>query len=219
MPTKPKCPILTTVEQSEQSLVYPFTEEEYRKEIAILKNNKTTGIDDVLAEQLKHLGPKAHRWVHSMLNMCFTENKIPKVWGQSRIIAILKPGKDASIPKSYKPISLLCHTYKLYERLILNRITPTVESHLIKEQAGFRHGKSCTSQLMNLTEHIEDGYQNRMIIGAAFVDLSAAYDTVNHRMLIQKIFNTTRDNPLCRVIQNMLSSMRFNVELNNKHSR
>ena len=219
MPTKPKCPILTTVEQSEQSLVYPFTEEEYRKEIAILKNNKTTGIDDVLAEQLKHLGPKAHRWVHSMLNMCFTENKIPKVWGQSRIIAILKPGKDASIPKSYKPISLLCHTYKLYERLILNRITPTVESHLIKEQAGFRHGKSCTSQLMNLTEHIEDGYQNRMIIGAAFVDLSAAYDTVNHRMLIQKIFNTTRDDPLCRVIQNMLSSMRFNVELNNKHSR
>ena len=53
MPSKPKCPILTTVEQSEQSLVYPFTEKEYRKEIAILNNNKAAGIDDVLVEQLK----------------------------------------------------------------------------------------------------------------------------------------------------------------------
>ena len=159
MPTKPKRPILTTVEQSEQSLVYPFTEEEYRKGIATLKNNKAAGIDDVLVEQLEHLGPKVHRSLHLMLNMCFTENKIPKVWRQCRIIAILKPGKEATIPKSYRPISLLCHTYyKLYERLILNRITATVESHLIKEQAGFRPGKSCTSQLLNLTQHIEDGY-------------------------------------------------------------
>ena len=36
------------------------------------------------------------------------------------------------------PISLLCHTYTLYERLILNRIDPIVEGHLIKEQAGVR---------------------------------------------------------------------------------
>ena len=47
MPTKPKHPILTTVEQSEQSLVYPFAEEEYRKGVATLKNNKAAGIDDI----------------------------------------------------------------------------------------------------------------------------------------------------------------------------
>ena len=55
MSTKPKRPIITTVEQSEQSLVYPFTEEEYKKGIATLKTNKAAGIDDVLVEQLKHL--------------------------------------------------------------------------------------------------------------------------------------------------------------------
>ena len=79
MPTKPNRPILTTVEHSEQSLVYPFTKDEYREGIAILNNNKAAGIDDVLVEQLKHLGPRAHRWLHSMINTCFTENKIPKV--------------------------------------------------------------------------------------------------------------------------------------------
>ena len=55
-------------------------------------------------------------------------------WNKSNIIAILKPGKDYAIPKGYRPISLLCHTYKLYERLIMNRIAPTIEEHLIKEQ-------------------------------------------------------------------------------------
>ena len=56
------------------------------------------------------------------------------------------------------------HTYKLYERMILNRIAPTIEQDLIKEQAGFRPGKSCTSQLLNLTQHIEDDYQESMMI-------------------------------------------------------
>ena len=125
---------------------------------------------------------QAHRWLLTMLNKCFMENNIPTLWRQSKIIAILKPGKDSVIPKSYRPISLLCHTYKLYEIMILTRIAPTIEQHLIKEQAGFRPGKSCTSQLLNLTHHIEDGYQEGMITGIAFVDMSAAYDTANHRL-------------------------------------
>ena len=200
-------------------MAHPFSEEEYKKGIAVLKNNKAAGRNDVLVEQLKHLGQKANKWLHTMLNVCFTENKIPKIWRQSKIIAILKPGKDSAIPKNYTPISLLCHTNTLYERMILNRIAPVVEQRLIKEQAGFSTGKSCTSQLLKLTQHIEDGYQRGMITSAAFVGQSAAYDTVNHRILIQKLYNITQDSPLRRVIQNMLSSKRFYVELNNERSR
>ena len=147
------------------------------------------------------------------------ENKIPTQLRQSKIIAILKHGKDSAIPKTCRPISLLCHTYKLYEIMILNRITLTIQQHLIKEQAGFRPGKSCTSQLLNLTQHIEDGYQESMITGSAFVDMSAAYDTVNHRISIQKLFNITQDSTLCRVFQNLLSNIIFYLELNNERSR
>ena len=108
--------------------------------------------------------------------------------------------------------------YKLYECLILNRISPLVDRHLIKEQAGLRPGKSCCSQLLNLTQHIEDGYQRGMITGAAFVELCAAYDTVNHRLLILKLYDFTEDSPLCRVIQNIGISRILYVELNNDHS-
>ena len=58
-----------------------------------------------------------------------------------------------------------------------------------------------------------------MITDAAFIDLSTAYDAVNHRLLIRKLYDFTEDNPLCRVIQTMLSSRRFYVELNNDRSR
>ena len=109
--------------------------------------------------------------------------------------------------------------YKLYERLILNRIAPLVYRHLINEQVGFRPGKSCCRQLLNLTQHIEYGYQRGMITGAVFVDISAAYDTVNHRLLIQKLYHFTEDSPLCKVIQNMPSSRRFYVELNIDRNR
>ena len=149
MPSKPKRPVIPETEAG-TSMVSPFSEDEYRKGVATLNNNKAAGRDDVLVEQLKNLGPNAHKlWLRAMLNNCFIDNKIPTIWRQSKIIAILKPGKDSAIPKSYRPISLLCHTYKLYERLILNIIASTIEQHLIKGQASFRAGKLCTSQLLN----------------------------------------------------------------------
>ena len=109
-------------------------------------------------------------------------------------------------------------TYKLFERLILNRIAEHVDAKLIPEQAGFRPGKSCTSQLLNLTEHIEDCYEKRLISGVVLVDLSATYDTVNHRRLLSKVLEMTGDVHLTDMIRTMLESRRLFVVLNGKKS-
>ena len=68
-----------------------------------------------------------------------------------------------------------------------------MEPKIILQQAGFRKGKSTTGQLLNLMQHIEDGFKKRLVTGAAFVDLFAAYDTVNHRTLMTKIYQMTDD--------------------------
>ena len=47
------------------------------------------------------------------------------------------------------------------ERLLLNRLSPFVEDHLIEHQTGFLHAKSTTAQLLNLTQHIEDKEDHR----------------------------------------------------------
>ena len=196
-----------------------FTADELDVGITALKKGKAPGLDDIQTELIKQLGPKARDWLLRFFNSCTASKKIPKLWRQAKVVAILKPGKDPSEAKSFRPISLLCHTYKLFERLILNRLATHVDEKLIPEQAGFRPGKSCTSQLLNLTEHIEDGYEKCLITDAVFVDLSAAYGTVNHRRLLSKVLEMTGDLHLTDLIRTMLESRRFFVVLNGKKSR
>ena len=77
MSNKPKRPVLSPT--AEESMLYPFSEEEYRRGTATLKNNKAPGIDDVLVEQLKNLGPNTLKLMLAMRNNCFTQNMIPTI--------------------------------------------------------------------------------------------------------------------------------------------
>ena len=58
---------------------------------------------------------------------------------------------------SYRPISLASVCYKLLERTILQRISPTVEDLLSVDQAGFRRGRSTSDQVTAFTTFIENG--------------------------------------------------------------
>ena len=175
--------------------------------------------DDMLREQIKHFGEATLRWLLQMMNSILKTQKFPKLWRKSKVIAILKTGKDSTLPKSYRPISLLCHTYKLFERMILNRLNPLIETMIIDQQTGFRPGKSTTGQLLNLTHHIEDGYERGVVTGTVFVDLSAAYDTIIHKLLLNKMYRMTSDIKFTDLIGNMLSNRRYFVELNGQKSR
>ena len=118
-----------------------FTIIELQNSLKHLKNGKAAGLDDILTEEIKNLGPVKMQWVLILLNACARTVRLLRLWRQACVVAFLKPGKDPSSPKSFKPISILCHLYKLYERLILNRLSPVIEHVLIPEQAGFRPGK------------------------------------------------------------------------------
>ena len=205
--------------QSDEESNWTFTLKELQTAINSLKNGKAAGLDDIRTEQIKHFGQVAQLWLLTLYDNCVLQSQLPKIWRKARVIAILKPGKDPQVAKSYRPISLLCHLYKLFERLILNRLGPITEQHLIPEQAGFRPGRSCTSQVLNLTQFIEDGFERNQPTGVVFVDLTAAYDTVNHRLLLNKLYRMTSDIHLTKLIQLLLGNRRFFVELNGKRSR
>ena len=103
--------------------------------------------------------------------------------------------------------------------MILTRIQETVEEHLSPDQAGFRPGRSCCSQVLNLTQYIEDWYEAKKITGTVFVDLTAAYDTVNHRALLLKVAQIVQNSTLVRIIESLLINRRFYVEMEGKKSR
>ena len=109
-------------------------------------------------------------------------------------------------------MSLLCILYKVYERMILGQISPSVEDQLTPDQAESRPGRSCCDEVLNLTQYIEDGFERKNITGAVFVDLSVAYDIVNHRALMLKVAKI-------RIIGSLLDNRRFYVEIEGKKSR
>lgn len=69
---------------------------------------------------------------------------------------------------------------------------------VIPEQAGFRPGKACTGQVLNICQHIEDGFKNKKITGA--------YDTVNHNKLLQKVYHYTRDWQFVQIVASLLQN-------------
>ena len=145
---------------------------------------------------------------------------MPKIWRKSRILAVrIKPDEDPEEAKNYRPISLPCHCFKLFEWLILNRITNILKKAYIKT-AGFLPGMSCTRKLLNLTQHIKDGFNKCVKTGAVFVDPATAFDTVNHKMILKKSHHITNgDTSLTTSIQKILSNCRFYVDLNRQKSR
>lgn len=68
--------------------------------------------------------------------------------------------------------------------MIIDRFSTFVDDELIPEQADFRAGKPCIGQILNLSHFIEDGFEDNAITDAAFLDLSAAYHTINHKKLV-----------------------------------
>ena len=195
---------MTRTMQESEDHVDLFTMEELEKALSSLKLGKTAGLDGITTEVLQHFGPRAKTWILALFNQCATHTTIPKAWRKARVVALLKPGKDPNHKKSYRPISLLSIPYKLYERMIMSRMSPTVEQQLSPDQAGFRPGRSCCDQLLNLTQYIEDGFETKQITGAVFVDLTAAYDTVNHRILLLKIAKVIKNKRIVRIIESLL---------------
>ena len=198
------------------NLTSPFTAQKFSNGIAALKNGQAIGFNAIFTEELKHFGQQAKKWLLELFNRFVETNCIPKIWRKSCVIALLKPGKDLSLPKSFRSISLLCHPFKLFERLLLGRLTPVLETKMIPQQAGFREGKSTSGQLLNLTQHIEDGFEKKLVTGAVFVDLFATYDTVNHRILMTKFYQMTHDKTMTTLLGTLFKNMMFYVVLNQR---
>lgn len=133
------------------------------------------------------------------------------------VIVLPKPGKDLNNSKKLQVDSFLCHLYNIFERVITNCMKDKIDSYLIKQQVGFRPGKSCTGQVLNLTQYVEDGFETHSVTGVVFmVDLTTAFDTVYHHTLRKKVYELTKDFVFTKIINMLLKYQRFYVTLNGK---
>ena len=107
-------------------------------------------------------------------------NHFPKVCKHNRMISIPKPWKDPALPSYYRPISLLDTIGKLFENIVLARILHEVsERGLIRdERFGFGPRRSRSLVLARLVQKISRNFDEKRLTGAAFLDVTKAFDTV-----------------------------------------
>lgn len=196
-----------------------FTISEISEALKETKTGKAAGLDGVFPEFLRHCGPRTLSWLTSFYNEVLRSGQLPTMFKQTKIVAILKPGKEGLNPEDYRPIALLSVCYKLLERLIHNRIKPVVEELLPIEQAGFRSGRSCCDQVLALTTHIEYGFEHHKKSIATFIDLSSAYDTVWRHGMILKFLRFVDSAMLANLLNTMLSNRFVEVHLNGQRTR
>lgn len=189
----------------------PFSVEEINIAISDTKSGKAPGEDGIHPEFFVHCGEHTRAWLAKFYTDVLGRGQIPKLFKQTKIIAILKKGKPSEQPESYRPIALLSAAYKLLERLLLNRIGPDILKKIPVEQAGFRPQRSTTDQVMSLTTYIEAGYQRKLKTSVAFIDLTAAYDTVWKDGLLYKFLKTVPCRITARLLNTMLSQRQFRV--------
>ncbi|GFV73557.1 probable RNA-directed DNA polymerase from transposon X-element [Trichonephila clavipes] len=103
------------------------------------------------------------------------------MWKTASVIPILKPGKDPTLPDSFRPISLLPVLSKITEKTIQKRLCQHLNDNdiLIPQQHGFRAGLSTSHQLLRVVEYVKTGFRDRKSTGAVFLDIQKAFDRGN----------------------------------------
>ena len=184
--------ITKSLKKNQNSNQCTFTSEQTKAAIAKSKASKAIGPDGIATVHLKNLGPSGIDYLTSIFNISLKSSQIPTIWKSSKIIPLLKPGKDPADSASFRPVSLLCPAIKVMERLLL----PTLTDHLPVPdvQHGFRSEHSTVTALNDLNQAISDGFNQRKPAKRTVLlqlDLSKAFDMVNHNKLLKDLDNTT----------------------------
>ncbi|KAL4085174.1 hypothetical protein QTP88_027466 [Uroleucon formosanum] len=137
--------------------------------------HKTPGYDLITSEVASQLPRKAILSLTHIYNSMLRLSYFPLLWKFSIIIMILKPGKPADSPSSYRPISLLPFFSKVFEKLTLKRLLPIIDTNLPDNQFGFRNNHSTIHQVHRIVDKISYSLEKKLICTGAFLDVAQAF--------------------------------------------
>lgn len=179
-PTVPKLVPTIFLEPTDHLEVY--------RVIMDLPNKFSSGLDEIPTYILKRIasdisGPLAH-----IINECFITGQFPDKLKAAKVVPIYKKGDKQDV-KNYRPVSVLPSVSKVFERVIYERMITFVNRHniLSDNQFGFRQSKSTELAIFHSLTYIFDKVDKGFKVCGLYFDLSRAFDTLDHRLLLGKL--------------------------------
>lgn len=175
-------------EASNSIFIKPATIQEVKMIINNLKRNSSSGPDGISIKDLKMLINVITPIITQLINRSLQTATFPDCLKESVIIPIHKSGIKTEL-NNYRPISLINNIGKIYEKVIYHRIMDFVNknSGLDPCQYGFQKKCGTDSAVSEAMRYITDSLDSNKYVAAVYVDLRKAFDTVNHKLLLERL--------------------------------
>ena len=124
----------------------------------------------------------------TIINTLLSTGVFPESLKIAKVIPVFK-ADDPTLFSNYRPISILPAFSKLFEKVMYNRLINFLNLHniLYSKQFGFRNNRSTALALIDLINNISSAIDRNETTLGIFLDLSKAFDTINHEILCQKL--------------------------------
>ena len=152
-------------------------------------NNSSAGWDDISPSVLKYIAPYISKALVNLINLSFQDGLFPDELKIARVIPLYK-NDDPMIFSNYRPVSILTAISKIYEKIMYNRLVSFLSKWklMFQYQFGFRqHHHSTYMALIILMDKLISALEERKFVLGLFLDLSKAFDTINHDILFNKL--------------------------------
>ena len=165
----------------------PIINQEVENAIRDLDDNGC-GIFKIATSVLKEVKSTLSNTLSIIYNLCIEHSYFPEELKIGCITPVFKKGDKTNI-SSYRPVCSLSSFSKIFEKIVYNRMLHFIDKHeiLSKSQFGFRKNVSTETALANFIDYVHKGLTAKHSVGAIFMDLSRAFDVMDHNILEIKL--------------------------------
>ena len=187
--------------------------------LSSLKNTSACGVDDIPVAAVKSVADLISAPLASLINTSISAGIFPDALKIAKVIPIYKNG-DKSLISNYRPISLLNTFSKVYETFFLRKLEVFIKKHdiLYDKQFGFQKNRSTQFALVSFLDTITEALDQNAYALSLFIDLSKAFDTLNHSLLLKKLYKIGIRGIALDFIKSYLTDRVQFVELNEDQS-